>query len=148
MIKINNEAVGIGHSTPCSIKMAISLSKIGKILQKSQISDNPTDKIETQTIVPTQSHGVSWGPGVLDANLPADEYACRCMCNQSLCGSVKTEMFWSQNRCPLIRCLPYPVIFPGPRQDVKRLGRSENWTILANSGSFFHTNLDLSVWDL
>ena len=124
------------------------LSKIGKILQKSQISDNLTDKIETQTIVPTQSHGVSWGPGVLDANLPADKYACICMCNQSLCGSVKTEMFWSQNRCPLIRCLPYPVIFSGPEQDVKRLGRSENWIILANSGSFFHTNLDLSVWDL
>ena len=62
-------------------------------IAKKQISDNPTEKIEIQTIVPTQSHRVSWGPGVFDANLPVDESACRCMCNQSLCGFVKTEMF-------------------------------------------------------
>ena len=52
--------------------MAISYPKLVKVLQKSRISDNLTDKIETQTIVPTQSHRVSWGPGVFDANLPAD----------------------------------------------------------------------------
>ena len=49
---------------------------------------------------------------------------------------------------PFDQVPPQPCDFPGPEQDVKRLGRSENWTILANSGSFFHTNLDLSVWDL
>ena len=93
------------HSTPsCSTWMAISYPKLVKVLQKSWISDNLTDKIETQTIVPTQSHRVSWGPGVFDANLPAD------VCVISLSVALENWDILSQNRCPLIRCLPYPGI--------------------------------------
>ena len=46
------------HSTPCSTLMAISYPKLVKILQKSQISDNLTDKIDSWATVPTQSHRV------------------------------------------------------------------------------------------
>ena len=55
------------HSTPKSVK----------ILQKSQSSDNLTDKFDVKKTVTTQSHRVSWGPGVFDASLPVDEPACR-----------------------------------------------------------------------
>ena len=69
------------HSTP------FYLIQNWKILQKMQISDNLTEKIDAQTNISIQSQGVSWGPGVFDASLLAD------VCDPCLSLALETGLF-------------------------------------------------------